>query len=165
MSVSVDADTDKRQMCSEDTTGVYHMKYEQIKYQKSLALLESIFANVPEDCEELRIGLRVYFASTSAKPMYFITDYLYYGEGRTRVRFADRDDQLQVWPQQFTDIIAAKGWTQNQPTRRNTTEFLYTFIPQPNDKYPGYKLRSKSVQYTERRHQDRVFAAMAGETV
>ena len=137
------------------------MNCDQIKYQKSLALLESIFASVPDGCEDLRIGLRVYFASTSAKPMYFITDYLYYGDGRTRVRFSDQADQLQVWPEQFTEIIESKGWTQNQPTRRNTTEFLYTFIPQPNEEYAGYGLHSKSVQYTERKHQDRVFAAMA----
>ena len=137
------------------------MKDNKIKYQKSLALLERIFANVPDGCEELRIGMRVYFAGTSAAPMYFITDYLYFGEDRTRVRFAAQADQLQVWPSQIADIIAAKGWTQNQPTRRNTTEFLYTFIPQPNEEYAGYKLSSKSAQFTERRHQERVFAAMA----
>ena len=148
-------------MCSEDTTKVYHMNYDQIKYQKSLALLESIFANVPDGCEDLRIGMRVYFAGTSAQPMYFITDYLYFGEDRTRVRFAAQADQLQVWPQQFAEIVQAKGWTQNQPTRRNTTEFLYTFIPQPNEEYAGYGLHSKSAQFTERRHQERVFAAMA----
>jgi len=137
------------------------MNYEQVKYKKSETLLESIFANVPDGCAETRIGVRVYFGSTSAAPMYYVTDYLYYGDGRTRVRFAAQADQLQVWPQQFADITERLGWSQKQPLRRGTTEFLYTFIPQPNEEYAGYGLHSKSVQYTERRHQENVFGQMA----
>lgn len=132
---------------------------EKLQYQLAIKRLEQIFDDIPADCTELRIGARVWFAGTATSEMYFLTDYLYVGNGRTRVRFTDRDDQLKFTPTQIDIVSGERGWAMGQPSRRNTTEFLYTF--RPDEGQHRFSLNSKSAQYAERRHQERVFSQYA----
>ena len=132
---------------------------EKAQYHAALKRLERIFDNIPADCTELRIGARVWFADTAASEMYILTDYLYYGGGRTRVRFTERDDQLQFTPTQIGIVAGERGWAMAQPQRRSTTEFLYTF--KPDEGQHTFTLGSKSAELSERRHQQRAFAQFA----
>lgn len=121
--------------------------------------LHEIFGNVPEDCTDVRIGVRVWFASVAAGEMYFLTDYLYFGNDRTRVRFTNRDEQVQFTQAQLDNVLQEYGWTMNQPQRRNTTTFLYTFSPAQGQH--NFSLHSKSAELAERRHRQRVFSQFA----
>lgn len=128
-------------------------------FQESEQLLESIFANVPAGCTDVRLGMRRYFKGTAGKDMYILTDYLYFGGDRVRVRFAQREEQREISPVILGEVIAAHGWAQGQPTRRNTTEFAYQFTP--NVGQHSFGLHSQTAQVAERRHQEQVFERFA----
>jgi hypothetical protein len=129
------------------------------QYDKATKLLEKIFAEVPDGCEEIRIGMRVWYGDITAGPMYIVTDYLHFGNDRTRVRFGERNDQIQITQGQLDSIMDDHGWTMGQPLRRSTTEYLYTF--HPSEGQHRFSLRSQTAQVAERRHQQRVFEQYA----
>ena len=117
--------------------------------------LEKIFSAVPADCTDVRLGVRVWFGMGGAGNRYTLTDLLYYGGGRERVRYAERAEQLEFTQSQLS--AAAVGWTQGQPVRRSTTEFVYSFTPATEEEFAGYTLHSRSVQTTERRRKEELF--------
>jgi hypothetical protein len=121
--------------------------------------VEAIFANVPPGCADIRLGVRVWYPGTAGAPMYILTDYLYYGGDRTRVRFVDRRDQRRCKQAELTAVLEQHGWTQGQPTRRNTTEMVYTFTPSRGQ--DSFGLHSQTAEVAEKRHQQRVFEQLA----
>lgn len=121
--------------------------------------LHAIFGNVPEDCTDVRLGVRVWFASVAAGEMYCLTDYLYFGNGRTRVRFVERRDQVEFTQAQLDTVLRHYGWVMGQPQRRYTTEFVYFFSPDQGQH--SFSLHSKSAELCDRRHQQRVFSQFA----
>lgn len=129
------------------------------QYHKSTRLLDKIFSEVPDDCEEIRIGMRVWYGDIAVGPMYIVVDYLYYGNDRMRVRLEQREDQLQITQSQLDSIIEDHGWTMGQPQRRSTTEYLYTFHPAEGQH--RFSLRSQTAEVAERRHQHRVLEQFA----
>ena len=125
------------------------------KFHEANSSLAQIFSAVPADCTDVRLGVRVWFGMGGAGDRYALTDVLYYGGGRERVRYAERAEQLEFTQAQLS--AASTGWTQGQPVRRNTSEFMYSFTPATAEEFAGYKLHSRSVQATERRRQAALF--------
>lgn len=135
------------------------MNNDKMQYRAANERLEQIFGNVPTDCVDVRLGVRVWFAGVAASEMYVLTDYLYYGNSRTRVRFTERNDQLCFTQTQLDAVLQKYGWAMGQPQRRGTTEFVYSFSP-ANGQH-CFRLSSKSAEVSERRHQQRVFSQLA----
>lgn len=123
-------------------------------------LLKGIFANAPADCEEIRIGMRVWFKSVAASDTFILVDWLHVGGGRTRNRIEERSNQVEVTQSMIDAACKPAGWAMGRPSRRNTTEFMYTFSRAELDQHE-YRLDSRTVQTVERRHQERALEQFA----
>lgn len=113
-------------------------------------LLQGIFANAPADCEEIRIGMRVWFKSVAASEKFILVDWLHVGSGRTRNRIEDRANQVEVTQAMIDAAAKPAGWAMGRPIKRNTTEFVYSFSRAELDQHE-YRLTSQTAQTVERR--------------
>lgn len=113
-------------------------------------LLQGIFANAPADCEEIRIGMRRWFAGVAGQDTYILVDWLHVGGGRNRNRIEERSNQVEVTQAMIDAACKPAGWAMGRPSRRNTTEFMYTFSRAELDQHE-YRLDSRTVQTVERR--------------
>jgi hypothetical protein len=114
-------------------------------------LLQGIFANAPSDCEEIRIGMRRYFASITGKEMFILVDWLHFGNDRTRQRIQGQAEQMEVTQSMINDAAMPAGWTMSKPpSRRPGLEFTYYFIRAELDQHE-YQLRSQTSQTIDQR--------------
>lgn len=112
-------------------------------------LLKGIFANAPADCEEIRIGMRRWFAGVAGQDTFILTDWLHVGGGRVRTRIEERVNQVEVTQAMIDAACKPAGWAMGRPSRRNTTEFMYSFTRAELDQHE-YRLDSRTVQTVER---------------
>lgn len=123
-------------------------RIDRIAYAEGL--LQGIFKNAPADCEEIRIGMRVWFKSVAASDTFILVDWLHVGGGRARNRIEDRASQVEVTQAMIDAACKPAGWAMGRPSRRNTTEFVYSFSRTELDQHE-YRLTSRTVQVVERR--------------
>lgn len=117
-----------------------------------MTILETIFARAPADCNEIRLSCRVYFQPT---PQYILTGWLHVGA--TWQRIEAQADQPAVTEAEMSAITQKTGWAMaGRPSRKNTTEFIYTFTP-ATGAYT-YNLHSKTSDYVDRRRLERYAA-------
>lgn len=117
-----------------------------------MSILATIFAQPPPDCTEIRISCRVYFKPVA---QYILTGWLHVGS--TWQRLEAQADQLPITEAQLNAITQRAGWAmENRPSRKNTTEFIYTFKP-ASGAY-AYSLHSKTSDYIDRRQHERLAA-------
>lgn len=114
-------------------------------------LLQGIFKNAPADCEEIRIGMRVWFKSVAASNTFILVDWLHVGNDRTRQRLQGQADQVEISQAMIDAACKPAGWAMSKPpSRRPGTEFTYYFTRAELDQHE-YRLTSRTVQAVERR--------------
>lgn len=119
--------------------------------------LAAIFAAAPEECTEIRLSVRIIYGAD----LHTLTGYLHYGAG-TWQRFDERDDQIPVTTELFRAAARRHGYGMaDRPTKRSSTEFLYTFAPQPVGH--EYRLESWTADQLERRRREDRFSEMFAE--
>jgi hypothetical protein len=118
--------------------------------------LDCAFRGVPEDCEEVRLSVRVWSRTLAGAEMYALTGWLHVGGERVWRRLAERDAQIRF---EQADLDAA-SWVLARPkTRKSTTEFLYRFARGTANQHE-YKLRSAPAGTGERRRKEVLFARL-----
>lgn len=119
--------------------------------------LETVFTTAPADCEEIRMSCRVYYKSPV---IYILTGWLHVGS--TWQRIEAQADQPEINQTQLDNITAISGWVMDsRPSRKSTTEFIYTFRRDAGDKH-AFGLHSKTTTYVDRRIEQAKFSAWAG---
>ena len=119
--------------------------------------LSRIFGEAPEECTEVRLSVRVIYGAN----LYTVTGYLHYGVG-TWHRFEERNDQIPVTTEFLNAAAHRHGYGMSaRPTKRSSTEFLYTFTPQPTGH--EYRLESWTADQLERRRKEERFSGMFAE--
>lgn len=115
-----------------------------------MSILETIFTQPPPGCNEIRISCRVYFKPVA---QYILTGWLHVGA--TWQRLEAQADQLPITEAQLDAVTQRAGWAmEGRPSRRSTTEFLYTFKPATGAH--AFGLHSKTDDYVDRRRLERL---------
>lgn len=125
--------------------------------QQAYRAVSRIFRDVPAECTEVRLSIRVIFHAN----LYTLTGYLHYGAG-TWQRFEAQREQVPVTTELLSYVAKEHGFAMAaRPTKRSSTEFLYTFTPQPVDH--AYKLESWTSDQLERRQREDRMTGMFAE--